>query len=173
MFDKLQQHPTLLSYRKQYEMLPSRDRMALKLLAIALGLFLLYFAMWQPAYEYKVQAENDLLQNQKLQALVDENRATLANIARQGASGNASSTLDSQQLVSSVTNLARQKGVTLKRFEPSGDKKLKVWVDDVSFDKVILWLATLKKSLHIKVEQISVEKDDAPGHISARLTLSS
>ncbi|WP_197470108.1 type II secretion system protein GspM, partial [Oleiphilus sp. HI0117] len=81
--------------------------------------------------------------------------------------------LNSQQLVSSVTNLAKQQKVALKRFEPSGDNKLKVWVDDASFDKVISWLSRLKSSLGVRVEQISIDKDDAPGKISARMTLSS
>jgi general secretion pathway protein M len=81
-------------------------------------------------------------------------------------------TLSSQQLVSSVSNLAKKHGVMLKRFEPSGDKKIKVWVDNASFDKMITWLTALKTSLNIEVEQISVEKDDVEGQVSSRLTLS-
>jgi len=46
-------------------------------------------------------------------------------------------------------------------------------VDDVSFDKVVVWLNTLKKSLNVSVEQISIDKGDDPGKVSARLTLSS
>jgi len=172
MFQGLMQHPTLLAYRKQYEMLPTRDRLALKVLALAVGLIVLYFAAWQPAFEYKKNAEINLVEKQKLLALVENNRNVLTKLnAKSGANG-AKANLDSQQLVSAVTNLAKQKGVVLKRFEPSGERKLKVWVDDASFDKVMIWLSALRKKLNVKVEQISVEKDDAVGQISARLTLS-
>jgi len=172
MFQGLLQHPTLLAYRKQYEMLPTRDRLALKVLALALSLVVLYFAAWQPAFQYKKNAEINLAEKQKLLELVESNRNILASLNAKNGANSAKSNLDSQQLVSAVTNLAKQKGVVLKRFEPSGERKLKVWVDDASFDKVMIWLSTLNKKLNVKVEQISVEKDDAVGQVSARLTLS-
>ena len=171
MLNGLKQHPSLLSLRKQYEMLGARDRLALKWMAVALVVAIFYFAAWQPAYQYKINAQADLKQNQTLLALVASNRDALSHIAKQSQKNRSS--LDSQQLVSSVTNLAKRNGVLLKRFEPSGDNKLKVWLDNASFDKVVSWLATMKQTLNITVEQISIEKDEAPGLVSARLTLSS
>jgi len=171
MINGLKQHPTLLLIRKQYEMLGARDRLILKWIMAGLVVALVYFAAWQPASHYKMNAQMDLKQNQKLLALVASNREALSNLAKQ--SQNNRSTLDSQQLVSSVTNLAKRNGVLLKRFEPSGDNKLKVWLDNASFDKVVTWLTIMKQTLNITVEQISIEKDEAPGLVSARLTLSS
>jgi general secretion pathway protein M len=173
MLEGLKQNPTLLNYRKQYEMLSTRDRLALKIMAAVLIAVLIYSMLWLPAQKFMHSAEVKLAQNKQLLSLVTKNSSTLASLAQQSRAGGAARTLDSQQLVSSVTNLARQKGVVLKRFEPSGENKLKVWVDDASFDKVITWLSALKKTLKVTVEQISIEKDDAPGQISARLTLSS
>ncbi|KZZ32321.1 hypothetical protein A3755_09950 [Oleiphilus sp. HI0085] len=159
--------------RKQYEMLSARDRLALKVLLVALSLVILIFGLMKPAYEYKKQAEAKLEQNQQLLALVNQNKAALRSLGQNNQGSASKKALNSQQLVSSVTNLAKQQKVALKRFEPSGDNKLKVWVDDASFDKVISWLSRLKSSLGVRVEQISIDKDDAPGKISARMTLSS
>jgi len=128
--------------------------------------------VWQPAYDFKQDAELNMAQNKELLAMVMSNKQALSKIGRSGA-GKSKKALNSQQLVSSVTNMAKRNGVVLKRFEPSGDNKLKVWVDDASFDKVMTWLSSLKKSLNVNVEQVSIEKDDAPGQVSARLTLSS
>lgn len=172
MLESLKQNPALLNLRKQYEMLPQRDRLALKVLSVVLSAVIIYFAMWQPAFQYKQNAELNLERNQQLLALINENRSVLSSGSRSGGKS-ARKILDSQQLVSSVTNLAKQKGIVLKRFEPSGDSKLKVWVDDVSFDKMMVWLSTMRKSLNVTVEQISIDKDDDPGKVSARLTLSS
>ena len=72
-----------------------------------------------------------------------------------------------------ATNLAQRQGVALKRFEPSGERELKVWVDDAAFDKVVAWLMELKTRLGVEVEQISLERQEKPGLVSARLTLSS
>jgi len=173
MFERITQHPTLMGYRKQYEMLPAQDRLALKALVSAVALAVLYFAVCMPIYEFKKNAELNLEQNKQLLSLVLSNKKTLSSIAKNSSGAGTKKALNSQQLVSSVTNLAKRKGVVLKRFEPSGDNKLKVWVDDASFDKVMSWLTSLNQSLNVKVEQVSIEKDDAPGQISARLTLSS
>lgn len=171
MFSKLKQQPAVLKALKQFEMMPARDQMALKVLAVVLALMFIYFGMWQPAYQYKQNAETELQQQKDLLALVMENKTALAGLS--GASRSGSPVMNSQQLVSAVTNLARQAGVLLKRFEPSGEREIKVWVEDAEFDKMINWLNTLQKTLSVKATQISLEKTDAPGLISARLTLSS
>ncbi len=171
MINLIKQNPSLLKALKQYEMMPSRDRLALKVLAFTLILLFMYFGLWQPAYSYKKEAAQYLEQQQELLALVMQNKSALSNLSDTSSSGQAS--LNSQQLVSSVTNLAKQASVTLKRFEPSGEKEIKVWVEDVPFDKIMVWLTTMKRTLNIKVDQISVEKSDGPGLVSARLTLSS
>lgn len=171
MIDLIKQNPSILKLLKQYEMMQSRDRLALKVLGFTLVLLFLYFGLWQPAQAYKHEAEIHLQQQKDLLALVMENKSTLSKLS--SASTSSQPTLNSQQLVSSVTNLAKQSGVTLKRFEPSGESEIKVWVDDASFDKVMVWLSTLKRTLNVRVEQVSVEKSDKPGLVSARLTLSS
>ncbi|MFT6029308.1 MAG: general secretion pathway protein M [Oleiphilaceae bacterium] len=171
MITLIKQHPTILKALKQYEMLPSRDRIALKTLGFVSILMFMYFALWQPAYLYKKESQSYLQQQKELLAMVIENKLALRGLTSSSSSN--TSALNSQQLVTSVTNLAKQTGVVLKRFEPSGEREIKVWVDDASFDKMIIWLTTMKRTLNVRVEQISVEKSDGPGLVSARLTLSS
>ncbi|MFT7185907.1 MAG: general secretion pathway protein M [Pseudohongiellaceae bacterium] len=172
MLKVLKQNAIILDLQKQYEMLPVRDRNILKIFGTILLLCLIYFAMWVPANDYMDNAQRDLEQNTKLLQLVKQNKALLTAMNRGSGPSVGTKTLSSQQLVSSVSNLAKKHGVMLKRFEPSGDKKIKVWVDNASFDKMITWLTALKTSLNIEVEQISVEKDDVEGQVSSRLTLS-
>jgi general secretion pathway protein M len=173
MLDGLKQHSVILDLQKQYEMLSARDRTILKVFSVILILCIIYFSMWLPASDYMENAQKDVEQNTKLLVLVKQNQALLSALNRTSGPKSGAKVLTSQQLISSVTNLAKKNGVMLKRFEPSGDKKLKVWVDNASFDKMIAWLALLKKSLNVVVEQISIEKDDAAGQVSSRLTLSS
>tara|TARA_R110001592_G_scaffold1001_2_gene5907 strand:- start:20053 stop:20568 length:516 start_codon:yes stop_codon:yes gene_type:complete len=171
MISSIKQHPHILKALKQYEMMPSRDRLALKLLSFFLILLFMYFGLWQPAYTYKKDSEILLQQQKDLLALVMENKAALSNLSGSPSANVAA--LNSQQLVTSVTNLAKQTGVVLKRFEPSGEREIKVWVEDLAFDKMMVWLTTMKRALDVRVEQISVEKSERPGLVSARLTLSS
>lgn len=170
MISAIKQNPSILKALKQYEMLPARDRLALKALVGVLIVLFLYFGLWQPAHQYKKDADAYLLQQQALLALVQENKTALSNLSK---SSSTAIGLNSQQLVSSVTNLAKQAGVVLKRFEPSGENEIKVWVDDASFDKMMTWLSTMNKTLNVRVEQISIEKSEQVGLVSSRLTLSS
>jgi len=173
MLSSVKQHPAMINLQKQYEMLSGRDRVALNTLAVVLFFVLSYYLLWQPAHQYMRDAESDIARSEQLLVLVRQNRSVLASMAKSGAQQGKRSSLDSQQLVSSVTNLAKRHGVTLKRFEPGGEREIKVWIDDASFDKIMLWLKALGSSLQVTVEQISVEKGEAPGRVSARLTLAS
>jgi general secretion pathway protein M len=173
MLESLKQNASVLSMQKQYEAMPARDRLALKLLGVAVLMCVVYFLIWVPAQNYMQNAQRDYEQNQQLLATIKTNKIFLSSLVRNSGASGTQKIMDSQQLVSSVTNMAKRNGVTLKRFEPSGDTQLKVWVDNVSFDKMIAWLAALQASLNVSVEQISIEKDDVAGQVSARLTLSS
>lgn len=171
MFEKISQQPSVLQLKQKYEMLPARDRLALKILALVLVVLVLYGAGWKPAQSYMLSAQATLEQRKDLLALVKENKSALKRLA--GQNGGASQQLDSQQLVSTVTNLAKRQGLKLKRFEPSGQNEVKVWVDNASFDKLIQWLSLMNASVKVRVEQISLEKEDAEGLVNARITLSS
>lgn len=171
MLEKLSRNPTIASALQWYESQTPRDQLIVKCVALFVVLVILYLSTWAPAKSYMDDGVRALESRKDLLALVQENRTTLKRMAQSSAS--SAPTLDSQQLVSSVTNLAKRSGLSLKRFEPSGENQVKVWVDEASFDKLVSWLGALKKSLNVSVDQISLEVEDEPGRISARLTLRS
>lgn len=173
MLTAFKNHSVVVNLQRQYELLTARDRLALNVLALALMIVLLIYTLWLPARSYMIAAQNKVEQNEKLLAQIKQNRVLLASLAGNSATSARSAALDSQQLVSSVTNMAKQHALLLKRFEPSGENKIKIWIENESFDKMISWLNALNTSLGIKVEQISVEKADQPGLVSARITLAS
>lgn len=164
-------HPVVLNAKKSWETLGERDRASLKVLGLVLGALVIYFGIWVPAQNFMLEQRSMLETNKALVALVETNQKMLAKSARSG--GQTAAGLDSQQLVSTVTNMATKEGLSLKRFEPAGEQKVKVWVEDSSFDKLVSWLTELERNLKVRVEQISIEKDEAEGLVSARITLSS
>lgn len=161
----------MINAKLKWEALEAREQQSLKLLFVAFAIFLAYFALWVPAQSYMEDSQRLVEERAELLSLVQSSRSALARgSASSAATGTA---LNSQQLVSTVTNLAKRQKLSLKRFEPSGENKVKVWVEDVSFDVLVAWLSALETSVKVKVEQISVEKQDRPGVVSARLTLAS
>lgn len=164
------QNEAIQNLQNRWNAFDAREQTSLKLLAVALTLFLAYFAMWVPAETFLKDSQRELEDGRKLLALVQSSGAALKE---SGAGSQATANMNSQQLASTVTSMARKQKLSLKRFEPSGENKVKVWVEDVSFDTLVSWLSVLDKSIGVKVEQISVEKQNKPGVVSARLTLSS
>lgn len=161
----------ILNVKNKWEALEAREQQSLKVLGCALIVFLAYFVLWLPAKGFMLDAQRLVEERTELLSLVQSSRAALASTSANASS--SGSILNSQQLVSTVTNLAKKQKLSLKRFEPSGENQVKVWVEDVSFDVLISWLSALETSVKVKVEQISVEKQDRPGVVSARLTLTS
>lgn len=170
MFEPILRHESVAPLVQRYASMNAMEQNVVKLCAVVVAGLLLYTLLWSPAKEYMEQSKAGLERAEQLQALIESNKNTLARLAKGSGS---SKSLTSQQLVSSVTNLAKRQGLNLKRFEPSGENEVKVWVEGVPFNDVVKWLSALQKSLKIEVDQLSLERGDADGLVSARLTLSS
>ena len=171
MLDKIKQHPTVATSLQQLDALPERDKLALKALVAVLFLVILYFAMWVPAQSFMAEHKSSLESNQELLGLVEQNKNVLRLLGRGATTSKPS--LDGQQLVAAVTNMAKKQGVQLKRFEPGGDNSVKIWIEKASFDKTMSWLTQLNKNLGVTVKQIALEADEEPGIVNARMTLGS
>ena len=170
MFEPILRHESVAPLVQRYASMNAMEQNVVKLCAVVVAGLLLYTLLWSPAKEYMEQSKAGLGRAEQLQALIESNKNTLARLAKGSGS---SKSLTSQQLDSSVTNLDKRQGLNLKRFEPSGENEVKVWVEGVPFNDVVKWLSALQKSLKIEVDQLSLERGDADGLVSARLTLSS
>lgn len=161
-------------YRKAshwYYGLSGRDQNALKLLTIAVALTLLYLLVWLPSERYVERAERDLERQSAQVAWMKQNEAVARQLASR-STPSAAAGLQGQSLLSVVSNAARQHSIELRRFEPEGDSRIRVWLEKVSFNQMLLWLDVLNKDYGIQTEQVAIDRDANPGIVTARLTLS-
>jgi len=70
-----------------------------------------------------------------------------------------------------VTRSARESGLVLQRFEPSGDNSVRIWMDNVPFSNVASWMETLSVENGVLIDQAALEKTAEGGKVTARLTL--
>ncbi len=60
----------------------------------------------------------------------------------------------------------------LSRINPDGDKQVRVWIDDVSFDALLRWMYhDLQSRYGVRIDNIAVERRSTAGVVNARLTL--
>ncbi len=155
--------------KRYWQNLQARERRTLLAGAIGLGLLLLYALVWDPYRSHILRLEED----------VAEQRATLAWM-RQAAvevktlrGSTFRPVTDGSSLLATTDRTARNRGLSdaLKRVQPDGQRSVRVWLENASFDDVMRWLDTLMKSHGVTISTLVVDPGESPGRVDARLVL--
>lgn len=173
MFDKLKDQPSVGKLIAQYDQMPRRDQQALMVLAVAVFIGILYFAVWSPASTFHERAVSDRDNAAELLAWMEANETTIRRLGTSGSdAGKGSADIaDGRALMALVTGSAREAGLSLQRFEPSGENAIRVWLEDAPFSEVAAWLERLSSGNGVIVDQAAMDRGDKPGRVSVRLTL--
>ena len=153
-------------YLDKFNALESRERLLLMLLVVFVGALVLYLAVWAPINSYY---ESTLLKRDTQFSLIQYMRASEKQA--RAAAGTKVARATGQPLITEVSNSARQLGITLNRIQPEGDSAVSIWIDNVSFNDFIDWIERLNDRQGISVEQISIDRQDAPGLVNTRVVL--
>ena len=92
--------------------------------------------------------------------------AFLAAIDLTGKAG----ALAGQSLLSQISSSTQGFQIKPNRLQPEGSDGVSVWFDDVNFNNLVRWLEAQAQQ-GITVRQISIDRDDLPGTVSARVIL--
>jgi general secretion pathway protein M len=141
-----------------------RDQVLVKALSALMVLALIFTWTFQPSQAAVKSADARFNKELKFHQKMKENSHLFA-----GSRLNDSGAFQGS-ILSLVNNTAKAKNIALKRFEPEGDKGLRVWLDQVNFNSVIDWLELLEVQKGITIEQISIDKV-SPGIVNLRAVL--
>jgi general secretion pathway protein M len=151
--------------------LEPRERMMLAAGTALLVLFLLYILVWSPLHSGYDDLKNKVKEQRATALWMHESAQTLTSLKR--SSNSAARGLGGKSLLSVADSTARAGGLgsALKRVEPEGSDSVRVWLDGAPFDVVMKWLSTLSTIHGVNAETVTMERSDAAGRVSARLTL--
>lgn len=151
--------------------LDTRERRALIFGGGSLLLFLLYSLGWHP---FTTKLDQVAQQVREQHATYQWMQAKAEEVRRIRSAAPAIKTTGGQSLLATVDRTAREGGLgpALKRVEPESSSNVRVWLDGATFDDLVKWLLALQQDYGIQVLNISVERQNDPGVVSARLTLS-
>ncbi|MAL99329.1 type II secretion system protein GspM [Hydrocarboniclastica marina] len=173
MLKSLMRSPALQKLSSAYDHLPRRDQRAVQLLAVALAIVVVIFLIWRPAHQYSEDAEARAKAAAEAAAWLEVNLEQARQLVSSGQNSPAQRVDDSRSLMSTVTVSAQEAGLSLQRFEPSGEDKMRIWLDNSAFDDVARWLETLAEQYGIVVDQAAIDRAGEPGRVNVRITLSS
>ncbi len=164
-WNSLQTLPVAQHLVARYRGLRDRDQWALKVLAVFVLCVFSYLLLLKPAHDYA----------QGARAAAQRQEATLswmmANSALFKSAGQSTVPREEgQTLLGTASELAKFWGIGIKRFEPVDDASMRVWLEGVSFESLIQWIAGLHSNHNITVREIQLDQQSG-GVLSASLTL--
>ncbi|MBF0284140.1 MAG: type II secretion system protein M [Magnetococcales bacterium] len=137
----------------------------------ALSLLLLLFGAVLPLAEFG-QRERDRATLLAEQLAWMESKAAEVAVARSqgGAVGQMPA---GTSLATLADRTVRDQGLgdALKRVEPEGTDKVRLWLEGASFDRLAAWLDRLMQEFGVEVYQSQVEGEETPGRVKARVVL--
>jgi len=156
--------------RERFLALQPRERWIVSVGAAIVLVTLLYLAVWEPivdAHRQRVQA----LESARLLAIRLEQAA--AQVQRAGGQRGAAAAGRGLSLMAAVDQASKQGtlGKSPTRIQPEGDREVRVWFEDVSFDALVRWLAELQTRYGVGVQTLDVEPQSTPGKVNARMSL--
>jgi general secretion pathway protein M len=145
--------------------LQANERTMVTALIASLVVAILYTSVWSPLSEWSNRAD---VQYQRQLAVLDWIR--LHENEAKAAGQRAEASRESGSLPTVVANSAARAGLQLLRYQPEAGG-ISVVLQNQSFDALISWIADLEQTDHVAVKQISIDSQNEPGLVNARITL--
>ena len=154
-------------FKLWFEQLQTRERQLVMAGLIVFGVFLPYQLIWSPLIDRAERLEQQVSKQTKQ---LEWMRTSTQEIKQ--LQGNAT-IKSSGSLLSQVEQTASQSKLrkSIRKIQPEGERGVRIWMDNASFDDVLLWLERLQKQHGIEVADFSVERQPEIGRANVRLLL--
>ncbi|HSW15469.1 MAG TPA: type II secretion system protein M [Solimonas sp.] len=158
----------LTRFNEWFAQLAPRERWMVAGGSVVVIITLLYLAVWEPLAKAQLRRSEALDAAHAMASRLEELSSLM-----QGAQAGGGAVNRSVSILSAVDQSARSGSLEKppSRIQPEGDKEVKVWVEDVSFDGLTRWMHELETRYGVRAQTAEIEKQAAPGVVSARLSL--
>jgi general secretion pathway protein M len=137
--------------------------------SILIILFVLYADFVSPMIK-SYQNGEQLLAEKK--ADLDWMKDAVVQIQQARKQGMRTPTRGSQSLFALVDSTGKQANLSqaMKRVEPDGDQRVRIWLENASFDDAIDWLSLLQSQYQVEVSRMTVDSN-ASGQVNVSALL--
>lgn len=151
-----------------------RDRRILLIGAVVVVLAAFYSLLWDPLHQRGDKYRQLIAeQAQTLQWMRQSSLTAKQLMAAPTARTARAKPKRTGTLLSLVDRQARRAGLGsgLKRVEPAGKDRVRLWFDEVSFDQLVRWIGTLEKDYGADVASATLDRGKTAGRVNARLVI--
>ncbi len=146
-----------------------REQRALLLAAVVIAATLFWYGLWQPLQQGMARAQARLDNLRQAVAWMQQAEQQVAQLKKKRGTGFKDR--GRQSLLTLLDQSARLQGLGdgIRRGERSGDQGVRLWLEGVQFDPLILWIERMEREYGIVVEEFSAESTGLPGQVNARV----
>jgi general secretion pathway protein M len=147
-----------------------QEHMALIIGAVAILLLLIYLLLWRP-FSQALEKQALLVESQQITLnWMQENLDLIKRLKSQQGGRSASS---NEALLTLVDRTAKkiQLRQQIQRIKPQGDNTVQLWIEQAPFDTIVKWLGQLSQTHAIEIDSLTIDRQDKPGLVNARLVL--
>jgi general secretion pathway protein M len=144
-----------------WQQLNIREQRLVVVMSFLISIFILYSLIWQPMTESIATSKLKIERQQKLLTLVQESTQRYQLAKRNGGKNSGES------LSSIINRTSRVEQISITRMQPQGDD-LQVWIDEISFNQLLLWLEKLASRDGLQVKNIDLSKAEQQGVVRVR-----
>jgi general secretion pathway protein M len=156
---------------KQYwQQLNTRERVMIGIAGVAIGIMFLYLVILEPIMKDAQRLEKQLVEQQRLLSWMEDAAKEAKSLSARGGQKIKVGT-GGQSLLGVIDRTAKagQLGDAMKRVEPDGSNRVRVWLEKASFDDTVRWLERLEREYSMDIDSVVIDKEDAPGRVNVRL----
>lgn len=149
--------------------LEANERRLLLIAAPLVFVMLLYVGIWEPLAN---KVDSLRLSTAEQTSLLAWMRGAAQEVKQlRGRSTQPAKPPSGQSLLTLVDRTAKtaQLGPALKRVQPDGEQKVRVWLESASFDDVVRWLSLLETRHGVHVESSVFQALEVTGRVDVRL----
>lgn len=150
-----------------FDSLQPREKQLLLSAAAIIALLVIYSLIWRPLVGKLEQTRAALVTERQNLNMIKTLQAQAKQLqaSAQAKKGNA---LDGSLL--KVVDSTRESAQlpAAKRIEPEGKNSIRIWIEEVPFDKLMMWIGRLQRQYHIEVSDLLIDKQK-PGIVNAKI----
>ncbi|MBF0270747.1 MAG: type II secretion system protein M [Magnetococcales bacterium] len=100
-------------------------------------------------------------------------RLKAAGVTAQPSAAGGSGAGGGESLLALADRTARERGLggALRRVEPEGSGRVRLWFEKVTFEGLMGWLSELESRHGARAENITLDREESPGQVSSRVVL--
>lgn len=151
--------------------LTARERYMVLAAAAAVVAAIFFLGIWQPLDRAVADTHDRVERERALASWMAGVRAETDGL--QGRRTQTPIKGRDQSLLSLVDRTSREVGLAeaVRRIQPNGDDRTEVTLEGAGFNALLFWLRDLERDYGIRPAALTVTHGEAPGTVSARLTL--